>query len=183
MRRLRPRTALVGLLVLVAVGWLLGARINGFSFGGATAGQSYGSGDVSGKGSVELLVDFGTASGREPLVKHVHDFAGTGWQLFGAAGLDVQGTADYPSSFVCRIEGWPDAAQQDCGSAPGPSQGHWAYFVTSAKLPGHWLISGVGAAGHRPECGQAEAWVWVLPGKQPNEVQPSLAPEVGSCRG
>ena len=171
MRRIRPRTALVALVALVAVGWLLGARL------------SDGTGTATGSGgaSVGLVVDFGTSSGRPAIVRKVQAFAGTGWQLFSAAGVRVEGTADYPTSFVCRIDGWPNKAEQDCASAPGASQGHWAYFVSSPTMANRWMISGIGAAGHRSKCGESEAWVWVLPGKSLDEVRPHVAPPVSKC--
>jgi hypothetical protein len=113
--------------------------------------------------NVTLVVDFGKQSRRPIRVIAVNDIAQTltGWNLFSLAKLKVQGTTQYPRGFVCRIEGWPTAKQQDCSSTPSFRSGHWAYYVTNFQLGGGWLLSGQGAGSHIPDCGGYEGWSWI----------------------
>jgi len=117
--------------------------------------------------SVTLVVDFGKASGLKTKVASLPDVPerATGWELFGLAGLKVQGTEQFPSGFVCRIAAWPPAKKQDCADTPSFKEGHWAYFVTNFQLGKGWIFSGQGAASHIPDCGGYEGWSWVAGGQ------------------
>ena len=172
----------MALVVLVSASWWTGMRSSGLAVapgGVAPAVVSPGSGSAA--GSVQLIVDFGAASGKPTFVKSVDGFDGTGWQLLEAAGLMVQGTDDYPKSFVCRIAGWPTEASQDCADTPTYAEGSWKYFVASPELGSGWIVSGLGVAGHRSSCGQAEAWVWVAGGEDSTTVVPRVKPTVFKC--
>ncbi len=172
-------------LPLVAVALAIGLRdVTASDTGGspvADGSPSAGTSSIAGGNSVQLVVDFGQESGREPLNKRVADFAGTGWQLIEAAGLKAEGTGDYPTGFVCRLEGWPSQDQQDCVDTPTPAEGTWGYFVTNPEIGTGWIVSGIGSNMHKPKCGQAEAWVWVPPGKSVSDVRPSVEPEIFEC--
>lgn len=172
--RLRLRSVLVALIALVAVGGLIAALNSGRKLPDATEGAA--------GGSVQLVVDFGAASGLRTIDVRVPNFAGSGWQLLEQAGFDVEGTADYPNSFVCRLDGWPTRQMESCGSGASGRNGHWAYWVTNPSLGDGWILSGVGAAAHHPECGQAEAWVWVPAGLDSSAVKPRVAAKVFECK-
>lgn len=131
--------------------------------------------------SVQLVVDFGSESGREIVSKRVEAFTGTGWELLVAAGLEPEGTGDYPTGFVCRLDGWPRSDLQDCSDTPTPSEGTWGYFVTNSEIGKSWIIAGVGSNMHRPKCGEAEAWVWIPSGMSISEVRPGIEPEISDC--
>lgn len=131
--------------------------------------------------SVQLVVDFGNESGREIISKRVENFTGTGWELLLAAGLDPEGTGDYPTGFVCRLDGWPSPDLQDCSDTPTPTEGTWGYFVTNSEIGKSWIIAGVGSNMHRPKCGEAEAWVWIPSGKSISDVRPGIEPETIDC--
>lgn len=131
--------------------------------------------------NVTLVVDFGNNPGWDQRTVVVEDFTGTGWDLLEESGLAVEGTADYPRAFVCRIDGWPRESDQDCMKMPTPQTGYWKYFVASASTGGNWIASGVGAAGHRPECGSAEGWLWVTE-STPANAKPEVDPEVFVCK-
>jgi hypothetical protein len=171
--RISPRSALLSLVAIVAIAGLIGALK-----GGRKVETSSLSG---GKGSVQLVVEFGAASGMRTIDVRVPGFSGTGWQLLELAGFDIEGTADYPNSFVCRLDGWPTRSMESCTSGPSGRTGHWAYFVTNPALGAGWVMSGVGAAAHRAECGQAEAWVWVAPGADTSKTAPKSQPRVFEC--
>ena len=172
--RLNLRVALFLLIGLVAIGgaWsgIAASQTGARSEDNKTAGKS-----------VTLVIDFGADSGRKVDVITVSnlDIKATGWDVLVHAGLKVQGTDQYPTGFVCRIEGWPSEQNESCDSTPAYSKGHWAYFLSSKKMGGNWILSGQGAATHVPECGDVEGWQWVTPNTASN--QPSVKPEADEC--
>ncbi len=176
-------------LPILAIALAIGFRVA--TTGGLTgqAGSAGAVGEVREVGanaagnSVQLVVDFGSESGRDVISKRVENFSGTGWQLIEAAGLKAEGTGDYATGFVCRLEGWPSETQQDCVDTPTPAEGTWGYFVTNPEIGPGWIVSGIGSNMHKPKCGQAEAWVWLPPGKEISDARPSVEPEILKCDG
>ena len=171
--RLNLRKVLFGLIALVVVGWFF-TVLN-------SQNQESADSEALRTGKVTLVIDFGSDSGREPIIREVTGFQGTGWDLFEAAGVKLAGTAEYPTGFVCRINDVPAQAEQDCLDTPKYSEGSWAYFVTNRKIGPGWLLSGSGAQAHRPECGSYEGWLWVAPGKSSGQTVPSVAPHAKPC--
>lgn len=163
------RIALYALIALVAIGGALGLRGLGSIQTPATS-PTYSTG-----GSVQLVIDFGSDSGRPTEEMRVASYAGTGWGLFAAAGVAVEGTADYPNSFACRIAEWPSEATENCAGTPNPAVGYWKYFVTNPEIGSGWIASGVGAAGRTLSCGGSDGWLWVTP-LTPASAVPSIAP-------
>lgn len=108
---------------------------------------------------VTLVVDRG-GDPDQIQVRCVKDFDGSGWQLFSAAELKVEGTAEYPESFVCRINGFPAKDTEDCLSTPNYKDGTWVYFNATADTS-KWMRSGQGAASRSPKCGDYEGWRFV----------------------
>jgi hypothetical protein len=169
--RISLRVALWLLIALVAVGGFWKA-----------AESNAGDIDESATKKVTLVIDFGATSNRPTVVRALDDVkqTATGWSLFKTAGLDAQGTDEFPSGFVCRIQGWPSEQTQDCADTPTYSEGHWAYYVTNSELGSGWILSGQGAAAHVPECGGYEGWKWVAPGE---EVSPPREnPVIEKCQ-
>ena len=132
--------------------------------------------------SVTLVIDFGKASALKTKVANLTDVPekATGWDLFGLAGMKVQGTQQFPTGFVCRIAAWPPAKKQDCADTPTFKEGHWAYFVTNFQLSKGWILSGQGAASHIPDCGGYEGWSWVA-GGQANQP-PRFKVDLRACK-
>lgn len=179
--RLTLRTVLAGLIALAVVGWALSGLNEddpGRIDSSTTATQN-----SNPTGTVTLVIDFGSDSELKPIIRKVEFVGGTGWDLFEAAGLDVAGTAEFPTGFVCRIEGVPSIANQDCLDTPKFSEGSWSYFVTNSKLGNGWLLSGAGAATHHPECGAFEGWLWVPAGESSGQQLPSVAANPEICEG
>lgn len=173
--RLNLRVALILLIVLVAAGGMW----SGF--------QAPGSGgvDLAAKASlksVTLVIDFGADSGRQVKTLKVENLPkdASGWDVIVKSGTVVKGTSQYPTGFVCRLDGWPTEDSQDCEDTPAFTDGHWAYFVTSKKLGNGWLMSGQGAASHVSACGEFEGWKWVGPDE--DVTPPGALPEVGDCQ-
>ena len=164
--RLNLRVALFLLIGLVAIG------------GVWSGSQSSSSTDDK---SATVVIDFGADSGREPKVIELTGVPAeqTGWDLLVRAEVDVQGTAQYPTGFVCRLDGWPTVAAETCDETPAYSDGHWAYYVTSHEISKGWLLSGQGAATHVVECGGFEGWKWVGPREE--ATPPSVSPEIREC--
>ena len=129
---------------------------------------------------VTVVVDFGSSSDRKPVTKCVTGFAGTGWEALEAAGLNPKGTDEFPSGFVCRIDGVPAVAEQDCADTPTYAEGNWAYYFATLESDG-WLISGAGSAMRSPECGTVEGWRFIENGESSGALLPRLEPEVTSC--
>jgi hypothetical protein len=178
MKQLPLRPVLIGLVVLVAAVGLTRIVPSGkvspsitSPSNGSTTGAFEGPCTLEHPG-VSLVVDFGKDSGRAPIVKCARGFnvPGSsvsnelnGWQLFSNSAVSVTGTTEYPVGFVCRIDGYPLAADQPCTSTPTYAQGHWAYFFAQAGKggSGQWAFSGAGASDHKPSCGSAEGWLFV----------------------
>ena len=130
---------------------------------------------------VTLVVDFGEAADREPIIRRANDFEGTGWEIFLATDVAVAGTNQYPVGFACRIEDFPSSAEQNCLDTPKYSEGSWGYFVFTKESG--WQVSQVGSATRAAECGTAEGWLFIGPGQQDAGLLPNPIPEVTSCDG
>jgi len=98
--RLNLRVALVLLIALVAIG--------GLWSGLTTAPSENDLGKPAGEQKfVTLVIDFGEKSGRPLKVLKVDNLSAeaSGWDVLLQSGTKVQGTSQYPSGFVCRIDG------------------------------------------------------------------------------
>ena len=168
--RLNLRVALFLLIGLVAVG-------------GVWSGVQPQSGEPESTGlkTATLVIDFGSAAGKQSKIVELSDVPAseTGWDLLVRSGIDVEGTSQYPTGFVCRLDGWPTAELEDCDETPSYADGHWAYYVTSRDLGGDWILSGQGAAAHVVECGGFEGWKWV--GPREISTPPAISPEIREC--
>lgn len=173
MLRVRLRTILIALVALVAIGSAVSTIPNvklGF----------YSHKDCS-VGSTTLLVDFGTGSTPESELSCAAGYHGTGWDLFKAVGFRVEGTSNYPTGFVCRIEDVPAASSEPCLETPAASAGHWAYFYATAADPHTWHFSPIGAGMRKPNCGDWDGWRYLLPGEDPLSNQPRQVPNAYRC--
>jgi hypothetical protein len=156
MRSIPVRAVLFALIGLVALGSVISVKPGTISQvpSDVAAGACVETG-------VTLVIEFSDEP-NETLVKCVKDFSGSGWQIFEAAEQVVTGTAEYPQSFVCRINQWPPSALETCQRTPDYKTGTWVYFNASvANDSGNWLRSGQGAAAHKPKCGDYEGWRFV----------------------
>ena len=125
-----------------------------------------------------LVIEYGPLE-RESIVRCVQDFSGNSWELFEAADLTVEGTANYPSSFVCRIQNLPSTEIEPCDGTPSVQTGSWIYFLANADdKPRKWQRSPVGASSRKPQCGDSEAWVF----SNDAEVSPLTTPSSNECR-
>lgn len=107
----------------------------------------------------------------------VTGFSGTSWQLLNRVAK-VEGSADYPDSFVCRIDGWPKQSDNDCSSSASDF-GYWNFFVNNQSL--EWELAMEGPATLRPTCGSAQAWVWVAGPWTEKVTPPSSKPKAFFC--
>lgn len=170
---------LVALVALVAIGGLISTIPSEQNAKPAAKAANFHEGQCSNEAGVTLVVDFGPSSGRETLVRCAKDFAGTGWQLFAAAEVEVSGTDEFATGFVCRVAGWPSVEAQPCTSTPTPAEGTWAYFVSTDEDT--WQFSGQGAAMRKPKCGTAEGWRFVEPGEVGSQSVPKTSPVTFGC--
>lgn len=177
----RTRAALLALLLLVAVGgaisWEFNDQENPQS---ESIASKFSEGECASNG-VTLVVDFGTDSGLPMIVRCANEFSGSGWDIFAATDVEVLGTDNYPTGFVCRLENYPSQDIQDCADTPKYSEGTWGYFLLNEK--GEWQVSGVGSAAREPECGFAEGWRFILAGEDIGSLAPSVTPTIASCDG
>ena len=177
-------TARKGLFALAALA-VLGSAYYGFVANGngkpAPAGMTevFDRACSAGEG-VSVVVDFGTSSEREPLARCVTGFAGTGWAALQVAGLNPEGTDEFPSGFACRIDDVPATADQDCADTPTYAEGNWAYYFATAESDG-WMLSGAGSAMRSPECGTVEGWRFIEGGEASGELVPRVEPETSRC--
>jgi len=133
---------------------------------------------------VTLVIDFGTGSQRKAKTICAATFGtqqlDTGWTLFAAGRIAVEGTADYPTGFVCRIDGFPNSQSERCEHVPGSNAGHWAYF-TATDASG-WHYSQIGSALSHPHCGNWQGWRFV-PAGETRILPPRVKPEPFDCNG
>lgn len=178
MRRLPLRAVLVSLIALVAIGGVFTAVANPMFLPRELSAKQTGACVDSG---VTLVIDFGAASEKETVETCVKNFSGTGWALFKAAGFQVEGTSEYPQSFVCRIADWPTHENQDCSNTPSFTDGSWKYFHADLATGNGWVTSGTGAAMHSPACGSFEGWLFVSGDAQQSSRFPRIDPAPFKC--
>lgn len=176
--RIRLRTVLLILIALVAVG----SAFNALSAVESSPSKSETPTNLAATFSehecdaqtpgVTAIVDFGNAA--KPRVFCASNFSGSGWDLI-SQHLRVEGTSEYPTGFVCRIEGWPTPAEQDCANTPTYSEGSWVYWVADNTSKG-WVMSGTGSSMRKPKCGTSEAWVFSK--NSTSDTQNSELPQV-----
>jgi hypothetical protein len=155
------RAVLIGLISFVAIGSLV--SVNEGKHKSNTPQVSSSPCVDSG---VTLIVDQG-GSQDQVLIRCVKEFEGTGWNIFRAANLNVQGTAEYPESFVCRIADFPSEDSEACLATPSFTKGTWVYFNATAENA-EWMRSGQGAASRKPGCGDYEGWRYITSAAQSN---------------
>lgn len=170
------RMVLIALVALVAVG----SMVSTIPSEKPLSQGSFAEGQCGEKEGVSLVVDFGTSSNRETLERCALDFKQTGWDIFAAVGLEVDGTSEYPTGFVCRLAGWPTIEAQPCSKTPTAAQGSWAYF--SAAEDKGWQFSGQGAAMRKPSCGNVEGWRFVESGEVASQSWPRVDAQTSSCK-
>jgi len=183
MTRRLLRITLIGLVALVALAAVLpslsaavGLNIS-FDEPTATSGISV-AGECTHEG-VTLVIDYGLEADRKPEVLCAKGFNGTGWELFNAVSRKVEGTQQYPTGFVCRVNGYPSDAEQDCANTPTRKQGTWTYFNMAAGQKPGWRFSMQGAGVRNPECGSVEGWVFSSSSTPLNH--PRVAPQPFIC--
>lgn len=172
------RMVLVALIALVAVGSLVSIVPSEPKSEATSAGVS--EGQCEDGNGVSLVIDFGTSSTREIRELCAQDFESTGWDLFAATGLSVEGTTEYPTGFVCRVDSWPTVANQPCTKTPTAAQGTWVYFVAEPSST-VWQYSGQGAAMRKPTCGAADGWRFVEAGEAIGQTTPRAQPATRTC--
>jgi len=172
--RLFVRLSLIGLVALVAIGFWLTQKaqpdVNAPQEGKQAKVEVLDS--QCEDSGISLLVEFGSKASVPTVAKCLKNYIGTSWDIFAAAGLEVTGTQTYPVGFVCRIQNFPNQADEPCLDTPKANIGSWAYFVAQ---PGsdQWQYSTWGAATHKPSCGSAEAWLFKYP--QDNLESPPIS--------
>jgi hypothetical protein len=167
------RLSLIGLVALVAVGfWLQQSKPAAQPAQKATVSEG-----ACTSAGVSLVVDFGSNSDAPLIQRCVSNFEGTSWKLLTTAGLKVQGTEKYPSSFLCRINSYPDEATEKCIDTPGIKNGSWAFFIATDS---GWQYSAFGAASHMTKCGTSEGWRYLLPNES-LDTYPRAKPVITSC--
>ena len=175
--RISLRAVLFALVGLVAiVGLITSGALSTVSKSPVTAPAKT-SGFCNSEG-VSLVIDYGTKTKRQPQISCGFSFSGTGWELFAATEQIVEGTSEYPAGFVCKINDFPE--DQTCSSTPTSAEGSWAYYYATAQLGDHWLFSAAGASMRKPNCGDADAWVFVNPGEKSHE--PIVSPHTCKCQ-
>lgn len=174
--RLSLRAVLIALVAFVAIGGLISVLP-------AESGpaKNWHEGSCIDEPGVTLVIDFGTSANKSALVRCAKSFTGTGWDIFAATETSVSGTAQYPTGFVCRVEGYPNADEQDCKSTPSYEQGNWAYFFATADTGDNWMFSGSGSQMRSPKCGSVEGWRFVEAGEPQSQSFPREKPKPFRC--
>ena len=130
-------------------------------------------GHCPGATGVTIAVDL-TAFGKGVKVRCAPGAPATGIAALQQAGFTPVGTAQSGLAFVCRINGFPTAAQQACISTPPPTA-YWAYYHALAGAT-TWSYGTIGAISYHPPQGSIEAWAFgnsAKPSKTPAQVRVS----------
>jgi len=173
--RLFVRLSLIGLLILVAVGFAYNQKQSGGNQVAPVVSVSDGVCETDG---TSLIVDFGTGETSSLIERCVKNFTGYSWDLFDAAEIEVTGTEKYSVGFVCRIEGFPSEETEGCIDTPGTKNGSWAYFLTDET--GNWKYSVIGASTHKVACGVSEGWRFLVPNES-TKTFPRSTPKTYVC--
>ena len=174
--RLSLRAVLLTLIALVAIGGLVSVLPSGVGIS-----KNWHEGSCKNEQGVTLVVDFGSSSNRDTLIRCAKGFSATGWDIFAATETAVVGTSQYPTGFVCRVEDLPNQDEQPCTSTPTYDQGNWAYFNASQDSEGKWMFSSTGSQLRSPKCGSAEGWRFVEPKESQTESMPRVLPQTFRC--
>jgi hypothetical protein len=144
--------AVVGAATAVAALLTLGAPIAGAP-ASAAAGERIGSA-CPGEAGVSVVVDFGPYGAID--VACASRDVGSGLEALEVAGFDWVGTAQF-GTFVCRINGLPTEADDQCVRTP-PPDAYWSYW--SAARGGSWSYQIHGPASADPAPGTVEGWAF-----------------------
>lgn len=174
--KLSLRMVLIALVAFVAIG----SMVSTIPSEHQPQASNFGAGQCGETDGVSLVIDFGSSSQRNPLELCAIDFKLTGWDIFASTKVEVEGTSEYPTGFVCRLAGWPTVEKQPCSKTPTAAQGSWAYFIASKDTG--WQFSGQGAAMRKPSCGSVEGWRFVEPGEVGSQSWPRVDPQTKNCR-
>ena len=196
MNRKLLRVTLVGLVLIVALGALLpsllsavGVKISLGQTPVETSRTKYVNGVCSASSpGTTLVIDFGTSSKRALVARCAIGFGAkstdTGWSLFTAAGIKVEGTTQYPTGFVCRVDNFPSQSDQPCTSTPTEAEGTWVYYsaADSGSSSGAWKFRMQGAAVTHPGCGTWEGWRFVTLTDKQTITTPRIEPKPQVCQ-
>lgn len=98
-----------------------------------TAQPAAADGECDDPADIPILVEYGSLSDTVETICAPDGAGGTALDVLTDAGLDLEGTADYGDSVVCRVDGQPDADEESCQSMP--SGAYWGFFVS---VDGAW---------------------------------------------
>ncbi|MBA2337850.1 MAG: hypothetical protein H0V96_08870 [Acidimicrobiia bacterium] len=126
-------------------------------------------GACDGVEGVTVVVD-ATATGGDLAVRCALGPHRNGLAALATAGFSVEGVATSPT-FVCRIDGRPDAETETCAAIPPPTA-YWGYWA--ADPGGSWEYASLGAATREPAAGSVEGWAFTSGSEQP--VPPGISP-------
>jgi hypothetical protein len=190
MNRKLLRATLIGLVLLAATATVwpalssaVGLKLDWGSQTKPSGWVASSNGACANKG-VTVVVDFGISSQKPVTTECVGMVTDplTGWEYISLFEHKVQGTAQYPTGFVCRIDGFPSVAKQDCQHTPTYSEGTWAYYQATLENGGVWKPSPVGAAMTRPVCGNYEGWRFIEAGQSTSQESPRFKPQPFECK-
>ena len=158
------RAARLGLSGLTGLGAALGA---GLVLGAAPAHADAGR-CPAGTG-VTVVVDPGALGGGTQVACAPDGAGATGSTVVTSAGFTLTFTAGQP--FVCRVDGAPTAADENCQGTP-PADAYWGLFWSDGD-PATWTYSSVGISGLEVPEGGSIGWRWQDGG---NRDLPAVAP-------
>ena len=131
----------------IALGVMLAALASVAGPAAATGGA------CSTSSGVTVVVNFGSLGGGT--VVRCAQTGGSGLDALRAAGFSTEGTQRDGGAFVCRLDGKPSAASENCASTP-PVAKSWRYWY--ADSGGTWKYSQSGAGSRNVVKGGFEGW-------------------------
>ena len=134
------------------------------------APQTETSGYCTTDSGVTVVVDFRSLGG-DVDVRCAADPVNTGLDALEQAGFTYSLVTSGLGALVCRIEGQPSAAAEDCQDTP-PQSAYWSYWT--AANGGDWKFSTSGAGSSDVAAGGFEGWSFsVNDNAQPPAIDPT----------
>ncbi|WP_293785376.1 hypothetical protein [uncultured Aeromicrobium sp.] len=107
-----------------------------------TASPAAAQDQCEGPADVPILIDYGSLAGAPTTVCAQGAAGMRALDALTMAGIEIEGTAEYGDSVVCRVNGLPDEEAEPCTGMPS-ADAYWAFYVATEGTPWQYAESGV----------------------------------------
>ncbi|MFD1859444.1 hypothetical protein EHW97_07520 [Aeromicrobium camelliae] len=107
-----------------------------------TAQPAAAHGQCEGPSDIPILVEYGSLAGAPTTVCAQGAAGMRALDALSMAGIEIEGTAEYGDSVVCRVNGLPDEEAEPCTGMPA-ADAYWAFYMATDGAPWQYAQSGV----------------------------------------